>query len=84
MANIVAGGKTPILTSQQLQDLGFAIAAYPTMLTYAMARSMQRALAYLPCAHITAGLAETMDFEESNAIIGLNELRRRKTEFYAG
>ncbi|MBV8551939.1 MAG: oxaloacetate decarboxylase [Acidobacteriaceae bacterium] len=84
MANILAGGKTPILTAQELQDLGFSIAAYPTMLTYAMARSMQRALAHLQSAGTTAGLAETMEFEEFNAIIGLNELRRKETEFYGG
>ncbi len=83
MANVVAGGKTPILTAQELQDLGFAFAAYPTMLTYAMARSMQRALTHLQNARTTAGLAETMEFEEFNAIVGLGELRRRESEFYA-
>ena len=84
MANVLAGGKTPILTAQELQDLGFSIAAYPTLLTYAMARSMQRALAHLQSTGTTAGLAETMEFEEFNATIGLNELRRKETELYAG
>jgi 2,3-dimethylmalate lyase len=84
MANVLAGGKTPILTAQELQDLGFSIAAYPTLLTYAMARSMQRALAHLQSTGTTAGLAETMKFEEFNAIIGLNELRHKETELYAG
>src|SRR3569833_1243573 len=43
MANVLAGGKSPILTAHELQDLGFSIAAYPTMLTFAIARSMQKA-----------------------------------------
>jgi methylisocitrate lyase len=84
MANVLAGGKTPVLTARELQDLGFAIAAYPTLLAYAAARSMERALAHLRNAGTTAGLAETMEFEEFNAIVGLDELRRREMEFYAG
>jgi methylisocitrate lyase len=84
MANVLAGGKSPILTAQELQDLGFSIAAYPTMLTYAIARSMQKALAHLQSTGTTAGLGETMDFEEFNAILGLNELRRKESELYGG
>jgi 2,3-dimethylmalate lyase len=83
MANVLAGGKTPVLTARELQDLGFAFAAYPTLVTYAMTRSIERALAHLQSAGTPAGLAETMEFEEFNAIIGLNELRRKETEFYA-
>ena len=84
MANVLAGGKSPILTAQELQDLGFSIAAYPTMLTYAIARSVQKALAHLQSTGTTAGLGETMDFEEFNAILGLNELRRKESELYGG
>ena len=84
MANVLAGGRTPILSAQELQDLGFSIAAYPTMLIYAMARSAQRALAHLRSTGTLAGLAESMAFDEFNAILGLDELRRKETEFYAG
>ena len=84
MANVLAGGKSPILTALELQDLGFSIAAYPTMLSYAIARSMQKALSHLQSTGTTAGLAETMDFEEFNAILGLDELRRKESELYGG
>lgn len=84
MANLVPGGKTPILTAQELQDLGFAIAAYPTLLTYVMARAAQQALAHLHSARTTAGLEGSMEFEEFHRIVGLEALRRRESELYAG
>jgi 2,3-dimethylmalate lyase len=83
MANMLPGGKTPILTAHELQEIGFSIAAYPTLLTYAMACAAQRALAHLQSAGSPAGFSDTMMFEEFNRLIGLEELRRRETELYA-
>jgi methylisocitrate lyase len=33
MANTVAGGKMPISPAKQLEELGFAVVAYPTMIS---------------------------------------------------
>ncbi len=82
MANMLSGGRTPILTARELQDLGFAIAAYPTMLTYVMARAAERALAHLRDHESLAGLTDAMEFDEFNRVIGLEELRRKEAEFY--
>jgi methylisocitrate lyase len=83
MANMVAGGKTPILTAQELQDVGFAIAAHPTLLTYAVAHAAQRALEHLRNTGTAAGLPDSMAFEDFNRLIGLDELRRKESELYA-
>jgi methylisocitrate lyase len=83
MANMVPGGKTPILTAPQLQELGFAVAAYPTMLTYAMARAAERALEHLQSRGTMAGLEDSMmDFDEFNRLIGLDQLRARESALY--
>jgi len=84
MANMLPGGKTPMMTAQELQDIGFSIAAYPTLLTYTMACAAQRALAHLLDTGTLAGLSGMMMFEEFNALIGLDELRRKESELYAG
>jgi len=83
MANLVPGGKTPILTARQLQELGFAVAAYPTMLTYSMARAAERALGHLQSRGTMAGLEDSMmDFGEFNRLIGLDQLRARESTLY--
>lgn len=82
MANMVPGGKTPILTANELEDIGFSIVAYPTMLTYTVARAAERALAHLQAAGSTAGFTDMMQFDEFNRLIGLDELRRKESELY--
>jgi len=47
MANLVEGGRTPLLAPQRLEALGYRIAAYPLTLLSAAGRAMQDALAAL-------------------------------------
>ena len=82
MANMVAGGKTPILTAQELQEAGFAIAAHPTLLVYAMAHAAERALQHLRSTGTAGGFPDSMSFEEFNRMIGLDDLRRKESELY--
>jgi methylisocitrate lyase len=82
MANMVPGGKTPILTAQQLQELGFAVVAYPTMLSYALARAGEQALAHLYATGTTEGFPAMMDFDEFNRLTELDEIRRKESVLY--
>ena len=45
MANLVEDGDTPMLSHNELADLGFKIAAYPLTLLEVAARSIEKALA---------------------------------------
>ena len=83
MANMVPGGKTPILTARELQELGFAVVAYPTMLTYTMARAVEQALEHLRSKGSTGGFEGMMDFGEFNRVIGLEDVRRKESVYYA-
>jgi 2-methylisocitrate lyase-like PEP mutase family enzyme len=82
MANMVPGGRTPILSAKELEAMGFAIAAYPTLLTYAMARAGERALAHLRSSETVAGFEDMMNFDEFNRLIGLDEVRANESRYY--
>jgi 2,3-dimethylmalate lyase len=83
MANMVEGGRTPLLSAGELQEIGFACVAYPTALTYTLARSAQNLLGHLREHGSTAGLEQHMlPFEDFHKIVGLEEIRRRESEYY--
>lgn len=83
MANMVPGGRTPILPARQLKELGFALVAYPTMLIYAIAWAAQRALSHLRQMETCDGFQDMLNFDEFNALTGLEELRRREAVLYS-
>ena len=79
MANMVPGGRTPILPAAELQRLGFACVAYPTALTYVIARAAKDLLEHLHRHGTTAGIEDRMmQFDEFHSLIGLAELRARE------
>jgi 2,3-dimethylmalate lyase len=82
MANMVAGGKTPLLSAGELEQIGFSVAAYPVLMTYAMAHAAERALEYLQSRQTIAGFEAAVDFAALNKLIGLEELRAKESEFY--
>jgi methylisocitrate lyase len=83
MANMVPGAKSPNLTARDLQEMGFAIVAYPTMLTYAMTRIGEQAFAHLRANGTPVGFEAMMDFSEFNRFIGLDEVRGKESALSA-
>ena len=69
MANIVEGGETPALSHAELQEIGFAIAAYPLTLLAAAMQAMTRALDQLAS---NAPRDALMDFAELRRRIGFD------------
>jgi len=71
MANIVEGGETPDLPHRELQDIGYAIAAYPLTLMASAMKAMVKTLEQLKADEIrTPGL---MDFSDLRQRIGFEE-----------
>jgi 2-methylisocitrate lyase-like PEP mutase family enzyme len=71
MANIVEGGETPDLSHKELEEIGFAIAAYPLTLMASAMKAMAATLEQLKTdADRSAGL---MDFAELRDRIGFND-----------
>ncbi len=71
MANMVEGGRTPLLPADELAALGYRIAAYPLTLLSSAIHAMQRALAAL-----RDGLPPAegqVDFEELKRTVGFDD-----------
>ena len=75
LANMADGGKTPILPAKVLEEIGFALAIYPSLTSLAAAAAMERALTGLK----TTGISQTpevplFDFNEFCGLIGFQEV----------
>jgi 2-methylisocitrate lyase-like PEP mutase family enzyme len=66
MANLIEGGKTPLLPPQQLEAIGYKIAVYPLTLLNVSIQAMRAALANLRSGRPVGA----MDFEELKKAVG--------------
>jgi 2-methylisocitrate lyase-like PEP mutase family enzyme len=83
MANLVQGGKSPVLPLATLEEIGFKVVAYPTLALYAMAKATHTALEHLQAKGTSEGLeAGIFDFEGFNKLTGLDAVRAKEAELY--
>jgi len=75
LANMVEGGKTPLLPAAELQSLGFSIVIFPGGLVRALSRAAGEYFASLKATGSTSAFLDRMlDFSELNALIGTPEM----------
>lgn len=75
LANMVEGGKTPVLSAAQLGEIGFRIVIFPGGTARAVVHTLQRYYGTLKQDGTTAALrGEMLDFDGLNAVIGTPEL----------
>jgi 2-methylisocitrate lyase-like PEP mutase family enzyme len=75
LANMVEGGRTPLLTNRELSDLGYSIVIYPTASTFIVAKAVTALMETLRDEGATKGLlGEMATFAEFNELIGLPEI----------
>jgi carboxyvinyl-carboxyphosphonate phosphorylmutase len=81
LANMVEGGKTPLLPAEELEALGFRLAIFPGSLYRAAVPAIRRTLEELRAKGTTQGvLDQILDFRGRNELTGLArvyELERR-------
>lgn len=75
LANMADGGKTPILPAKVLQEIGYALAIYPSMTSLVAAAAMEKALRTLK----ETGLSQMpeidmFDFNEFCRLIGFEDV----------
>ena len=82
MANMVEGGKTPVLTAPELQQLGFALVIFPGGIVRALAKHAADYYASLAQHGSTEAFRARMhDFESLNAVIGTPEMLARGKQY---
>lgn len=82
MANMVVGGKTPILPVAELEAIGFKLAAYPLVLLSAAVSAMQQAIAALQPDADTPQPPQ-VSFEELKKVVGFSDYYEREERYLA-
>jgi len=74
VVNMIEGGRTPLLTLDEIYELGFISVGYPLTGTFSAARAMKRAFSHLLENGDSLGmLDEMMKFDEFTSLVGLDE-----------
>ena len=80
MANMVPGGKTPVLSPQALHEMGYKLAVYPVMLLSSAIAAMQATLTALrPESNVAQPAA--VSFSELQAVVGFPDYWRSETKY---
>lgn len=82
LANMVEGGRTPLLKNSELEEIGFNLVIYPTASTYMASKAMFQLMAHLKDNGTTAGLVDQMvTFSEFNELIGLSDFNEKSQKY---
>jgi methylisocitrate lyase len=83
LANNIEGGKSPLLSAQELQKIGYAVVVFPVAATYAMARAVGDLMVEIKKFGTSKGFLDRMlQFDEFNQLIKLHEIRSLESRFY--
>jgi 2-methylisocitrate lyase-like PEP mutase family enzyme len=74
LANMVEGGRTPILPAARLAELGYAIAIYPAIGFLAAAAALERAYTHLKGTGDSLALGESYGFKRMTELVGFPEV----------
>jgi 2-methylisocitrate lyase-like PEP mutase family enzyme len=80
LANMVPGGKTPILPPQRLQETGYKLALYPVMLLSSVVAAMQATLKALHPGS-NAQPPPTISFTDLQSIVGFPDYWEREVRY---
>ncbi len=82
MVNMIPGGRTPLLTARELQDIGYSVVSYATACTYTIARAVEDLFEELIRTGTTAGFEDRMmRFDEFNRLVGLEWIREKEAAY---
>lgn len=85
LANMVEGGKTPLLSIGELGQLGFRLAIFPGAMVRVVGFAASQYLATLKSAGTTGGMLDRMfDFSRLNATVGTDAMLQAGEQYAAG
>lgn len=77
ISNMIEGGRTPNLTSKDLEEMGFSVVFWPCTSVYTVSKAFGDVLRQLRTKGTTASCRQNMlSFEEFNKFIGLDEYNK--------
>lgn len=76
IANMVPGGKTPILSRDELKQLGYCAVFYPLDALFSLTQAIQQAFTDVQEDNVTAIKTRKMDFDSFNKLIALDRYNR--------
>ncbi len=79
VANMIEGGKTPLLTPKELEALGFKLVVFPLSALLTAAYAIRRAFSILKDGSINND--DIIKFEEFNRLVGLEEYKRLEEKY---
>ena len=82
MANMVPGGKTPVLPPAKLQEVGYKLALYPVMLLSSAITAMQATLDALKPGS-TVAPPEAISFTDLQGVVGFPDYWSGETKYQA-
>jgi methylisocitrate lyase len=81
-ANMIEGGKTPLLTYRELQELGYKMVVFPLSALLAATKAIEAVYAELYARKTTAGVVDMLTgFDEFEQIVGVPELRALEVRY---
>lgn len=80
-ANMVEGGKTPILSHKELESLGFKVVVYPLTGLFSSINALTMSYNYLLTNNTSVGLNEMITFSEYEQLIGLDRYIKTEKKF---
>jgi 2-methylisocitrate lyase-like PEP mutase family enzyme len=82
MANMVHGGKTPMTSVRELQDMGFSLVAFAVTCLLAAAKAMEKVMGILKKeGTIRETQEDLMDFDAFNSLIGFPDVYDFESRF---
>ena len=82
MSNMVEGGKTPLMSKQELQDMGYKLLAYPLTLLMVSIAAMQKSLSSWRQNDSTKQLVDQMiSFDEMDGLMRFPEARQWEARY---
>lgn len=85
IANMVEGGRTPVINKEILEDMGYDIVIYPTASTYVTTKAMFLLMEELKEKGTTGEYVDNMiTFSKFNELMGLQDIRGLEKKYVRG
>ncbi len=82
-ANMVEGGKTPFLSSKELEELGYKIVVYPLAGLFSATKAIESCFAHLKENGTTEGYSDMSNFKDFEEVIDTAKYREQESKFKA-